>query len=1369
MKTQKQQSLMFVSSTRWTFLLLILIAGNVLADANYNPLLNTQEPVVCSASTTRHFISLDQGTALIRFEDLIPETDYHVFVLPANPDERCSPLAKLPNLKDHARLELVEPGVYLFNTKDSFFEMEINGETCALDQLLSLSIGKVKDVDNTFSTVQGIQISLDEYSVEELIEEVFIGGDCFQVEPGSIQYEGNEESVGFFSSGTDALNMEEGIILSTGRVASAVGPNGKYNTGSWMEGSASDDDLEQLLSDDFNLRDLASLEFDFTPTSEIISFEFVFASEEYCEYVDSDFNDVFGFFISGPGINGPFSDNAENIAFVPGSNDYISINSINHFSNQLFFNNNIPISQHNNLPTTLSCPELESDPGVASAYLEYDGFTNVMTAMAQVQPCETYHIRLVISDVQDAYFDSAVFLKANSFSGGNTAQISVDIPEFGGDELTEDCTEGFFRFDRTNEDLTEDVVIRYSVSELSTATPGVDYEAFPDSIVIPAGAAFYNLPIFAYNDDLVEGTENILLEMEVPCSCENPFSVIYLKDGEPLETIDTEVFFCEGASGSLNANAMGGIGTLSYLWNTGDTSSELSVVTTETTDYSVTITDQCGKTVTATHRISITPKPTATLSGETFLCENITVNTLSVNLTGPGPWDLEYTLNGIPQNPVVGILNNDYQLPVTTPGNYVLTSVNSNACIGIPAGSGVVTAVNLEISETMDPSTCPDAADGALVVTGLGGMMPYSFSWENGIVGSTINNLDSGQYQVTLTDGNGCETVEDFSVLLDPEIPEVTISTAGKLTCDSTEINLSANASTGSIYDYLWQTDTGSIESGMNSLTPTITQPGVYTMEVINTNTGCRQSDTITVIQDITPPEVVVQVQGPQTLTCNETTTILDATASRPFGEVSFTWSTEDGYLDPANINNPIPEIDSAGLYQLFLTSNLNGCTATLNTLIDLNITVPNPIIGTLGELTCRDTAMQLDATASHVQGIPTFSWTTMDGIVVSGAAGPTPEISAPGTYQLVILDTENGCQNTETVVVNENREPPVAMISPVTEMLDCNTANLELTATGTLLDSYTFEWRTLNGNIIGNTIATEISVDAPGNYELLVTDMENGCQASTFELVEIDENKPENIAVAVQGPACFGETGSLSILGVTGGEGPYLYSLDIFDDEIFYSDTIYENLDPSDFTLTVLDINGCKHSQSVRINEVPALTVTTEPRYDIRLGETQELNARVSVPNFRIDSIIWQPNNEDICVNCFDPVVRPFEDTYYTVSVIDENGCTATAQTLVAVDKERRVFIPNAFSPNGDGQNEVVTVFTDMLSVVEVKTFQIFSRWGEKVFENNNFQPNQEIEGWNGLFGREKMMSGVYVYFAEVEFLDGHRELYEGDITLFR
>ena len=237
----------------------------------------------------------------------------------------------------------------------------------------------------------------------------------------------------------------------------------------------------------------------------------------------------------------------------------------------------------------------------------------------------------------------------------------------------------------------------------------------------------------------------------------------------------------------------------------------------------------------------------------------------------------------------------------------------------------------------------------------------------------------------------------------------------------------------------------------------------------------------------------------------------------------------------------------------------------------------------------------------------------------------------------------------------------------------------------------------------------------------------------------------------------------------MTGGEGPYLFSLDIFDDEIFFPDTVYQGIESGDFELTVLDMNGCQLTQSITLPGTPELVVTTEPLHEIQLGESQPLNAVVNTANSQIDSIFWNPNEENNCVNCFNPVVRPFETTNYRVTVIDEDGCTASTQTLVVVDKNPRIYIPNAFSPNGDGQNEAVTIFSDVSSVKQVKTFQIFSRWGEKIFENNNFQPNLEGEGWNGLFGNEKMMSGVYVYFAEIEFVDGRTELFKGDVTLLR
>jgi len=160
--------------------------------------------------------------------------------------------------------------------------------------------------------------------------------------------------------------------------------------------------------------DLANIEFDFTPTQSPLTFEFVFASEEYCEYVGSPFNDAFGFFIDGPGITGPFG-GAANIAVIPATTTYVAINNVNHLNNAAFYVNNTPAGG------TLcgqSASFLQS-----TNELQFDGYTRRFTATANVIPCQTYHIKLKICDIGDGIFDSAVFLRDGSFDAGGSASV----------------------------------------------------------------------------------------------------------------------------------------------------------------------------------------------------------------------------------------------------------------------------------------------------------------------------------------------------------------------------------------------------------------------------------------------------------------------------------------------------------------------------------------------------------------------------------------------------------------------------------------------------------------------------------------------------------------------------------------------------------------------------------------------------------------------------------------------------------------------------------------------------------------------------------------------------------------------------------
>jgi gliding motility-associated-like protein len=138
-------------------------------------------------------------------------------------------------------------------------------------------------------------------------------------------------------------------------------------------------------------------------------------------------------------------------------------------------------------------------------------------------------------------------------------------------------------------------------------------------------------------------------------------------------------------------------------------------------------------------------------------------------------------------------------------------------------------------------------------------------------------------------------------------------------------------------------------------------------------------------------------------------------------------------------------------------------------------------------------------------------------------------------------------------------------------------------------------------------------------------------------------------------------------------------------------------------------------------------------------------------------------------CAGCLNPVITPeFGFTLY-LTALDANGCEASDQIRITVEKPWRVYFPNIFSPNNDGFNDTFFPSVDLSQVVSINTFQIYDRWGEQVFQATNFQPNQPANGWDGTFRGQALDPGVYVFYAEIQFIDGEVELFEGGVTLVR
>lgn len=258
---------------------------------------------------------------------------------------------------------------------------------------------KIQKYSNKAQKLNNTLVVDTTYTPEELVND-FFNGTCVQV--SNVTFKGNPTQCGFFWADQTSLGVPAGIILSSGNVLNALGPNDGPGTGS-STNSGSDDDLLSI-SIGAPIFDASVLEFDFISEKPHISINYVFASEEYEEYTCSSFNDVFGFFISGSGEN-------KNVALIPNTNLPVKINTVNQGSPGT--NGNIA-NCSGDLGSLGNSIYYKSNP-LNSPEIEYDGYTVPLSAEIYVTPGETYHAKLAIGDSGDAVFDSGVFIGINSF------------------------------------------------------------------------------------------------------------------------------------------------------------------------------------------------------------------------------------------------------------------------------------------------------------------------------------------------------------------------------------------------------------------------------------------------------------------------------------------------------------------------------------------------------------------------------------------------------------------------------------------------------------------------------------------------------------------------------------------------------------------------------------------------------------------------------------------------------------------------------------------------------------------------------------------------------------------------------------------
>ena len=1077
---------------------------------------------------------------------------------------------------------------------------------------------------------QGVVTDVFAGDLLSLVKDNFIGGNCFDV--SNVTFSGGASQLGTFSNGTGAMGIETGIILSSGNVNLAQGPNSSGGASANGGGGSSDPDLNGLTTQ--NLQDVAVLEFDFIPTTNVVNFDFVFGSEEYCEWVNSAYNDVFGFFISGPGITG-----SQNIALLP-TGDAITINTVNNGTNSAYF-----------IPNSGGCG------GGGNNNIEYDGYTTVLTATANIPNtnCQVYHLRLAIADGSDSALDSGVFLKKGSFNAGSEFETIASDLISGTDETVEGCGDAFFRFTKLS-DAKYDVVINFTIS--GTATSGVDYAALPTSVTIPASQNYVDLPVTIFADGIPEGLETIELEMEANiCSCLNPKIILYIVEPDPiiLESFDTLV--CEGSSGSLvlDPNAVGGAPPLTYDWSN---SSSLSTITvpSATGSYTVTVSDACGGSEETTWNVTEAPAPTVSVFGDGSICNGGFVD-VNLSFTGTGPWTVDIYKDNVLWNTMT-FLTPDVVFSVSEVGTYTVPGVSTSSCDGTGTGQAVITVASLQstsivsnelcageengsievlptnpgsytytwspfqpdnpLIENLSPGlyeltlsdasgctavesyeifaatpitvdsfstevNCLNPSDGTIDLAVSGGQPGYTYYWDNSATTASLYGLTAGTYAFTVTDANNCQVTGTETVEEGNGFPVAVIEPASVIDCNNPTISLSGNgSSTDAGTTYNWSTTDGNIVSGSSSLSPVIDMGGTYTLSVTNA-LGCVKDTSITISDDLIEPVASVAALGE--LDCDNPVMTLVDNGSSTGPDFSYLWTTGNGNIVSGS-TSLMPVVDASGIYSLVVTNDVNGCTATIDVPVTGDTISPIADVVALGDLNCSNPSMSLVDNGSSTGSNFSYDWTTINGNIVSGNTSLTPLVNSSGTYTLVITNSTNGCTASVDVPVLGDTISPIASVTAPGD-LDCSTSSLTLIDNGSSTGAdFSYNWTTINGNIVsGNTMLTPV-VNSSGTYTLVVTNDVNGCTATVDVPVVGDTISPVADVVALGELDCNNPTLTLVDNGSSSGSN-FSYNWTTVDGNIVSGSTSLTpevNASGSYSLVVTNDVNGCTASVDVPV-----------------------------------------------------------------------------------------------------------------------------------------------------------------------------------------
>lgn len=791
-------------------------------------------------------------------------------------------------------------------------------------------------------------------------------------------------------SGTN-IGIDSGIVLTSGRAKSdfrppiKIGLDGNntlpasFRLADSQLGFAGDPDLSALVGGKAT-HDAIILEFDFIPLGDSIKFKYVLSSEEYPEYActppPNDFYDVFGFFISGPGYAVP-----KNIALIPGTNTEVSIHTINDVGCSLY-------------------PQYYID-NARNTFFLHDGHTTVLTALASVTPCQTYHLKLAIADVSDAAWDSGVFLEAKSLSS-NIIKITnlTQTDPTGNRYLVEGCATGSFKIKRP---YASSNPLAVTLNYGGTALNNIDVQSLPTLVVIPANDTVVTVNVIPIIDNTPEGIEELKIYALAGCSNQTPTdsAIIQIRDYDILGITPDSTGLCRGTAVQLIASA----GYSAYHWDVNPTLSNTGIrdpvarpVFNETTYICTAQEGTCNAKDSALIKL----RQLDFITKEDIHCQNGTTGQIKVEAGWEWTHPVEFSLNNAPYQPDSNFNN----LPI---GTYKIKVRDATGCLDSLSIDLIQTHPNLVISNiATTPAGCSGLPDGTITTTVNGGLPAYAYSIDGvNYQTSNIFNLLSGNYQVKVLDLNGCAVNQPVFI---PFLDSITVDAGlGNTICEGKTTLLTGNSNASQV---LW-----SPQSGLTSPTAlaTVAKPSVTTKYYLTATSGiCVHSDSVDVIVNPAP----VPNAGSDIVTCYGEQTHLHGN-----GGTAYFWGPSS-YLNNTNIANPVSGTPASIVYYLWVKDAI-GCESLKSDSVHVKVIPQVRIFAGNDTTVALQQPLQLFASETSTSGVTQFTWSPSYGLNNGFIYNPVALLDKDMVYR-VTGTTPDGCFATDEIKIRVIKGPDI-------------------------------------------------------------------------------------------------------------------------------------------------------------------------------------------------------------------------------------------------------------------------------------------------------------------------------------------------------